>query len=233
MITKTALKIRGFRGRGVPNSFYLHEEGSDALCILFGGWHYTTEMPLFYYSCRVLAGAGFDVLAVDFRYSTDPRYARLSDRKRQEIFLSEVRAAFAAPERSRYRRLMVGAKSLGTMALAHLSLEGLLGDEARLVWLSPLLEAESIRGTLAACTNPSLVVVGNRDARYSEPLLKELGRNAALDIMIVERANEDLEIEGDAVRSIELLAGYVSRLRGFASASRRRRSRATANAEGA
>jgi hypothetical protein len=216
MVTRGSLDIRGFKGAAVPNVFYQQEAEADALCIVFGGWHYTTDMPIFYYLRQVLGGLGFDVLAVDFDHASDRRYARLSDRNRQKWFLAEVDSVFnAATARRRYRRVCVAAKSIGTMAIAHLILAGRVGNQAKLVWLSPIVEAESIQETLRTCTIPSLVVVGNRDVQFSPSLLKKLSRNRKLDIMIIERANEDLEVDGDAVRSIELLVGLLGRLRGF------------------
>lgn len=220
MATKGSLDIRGFKGAAVPNAFYRQKAETDALCIIFGGWHYSAEMPVFYYTRRVLSGLGFDVLAVDFSHAADRSYARLSDRKRQEWFLAEVDAVFsAATKRHKYRRIALAAKSIGTMALAHLVLSGKLSEHTSLIWLSPLLEAESIRENLNASSIPSLVVVGNRDPQFDQPLLKKVARNSNLDLMIIERANADLEVEGDAVRSIELLAGYVSRLKRFLGAS--------------
>ena len=103
MISKGSLTIRGHRMRRVPNNFYRQKVDSDALCILFGGWHYTTDMPLFYYTRRIFAGLGFDVLAVDFQYAESRRYAQLPDRKRQEWFLEEVRASFTGTSPLRNR----------------------------------------------------------------------------------------------------------------------------------
>ncbi|HUX22064.1 MAG TPA: hypothetical protein VMW69_12555 [Spirochaetia bacterium] len=220
MAIKGSLDIRGFKRVSVPNAYYRQKAETDALCLIFGGWHYSTEMPVFYYTRRVLSGLGFDVLTIDSSHSSDRRYARLSDRKRQEWFLSEVDAAFeAARHRRRYRRIVVAAKSIGTMALAHLLLSGKLTGHVYLIWLSPLLEAESIRENLQTCATPSLVVIGKRDPQYDEALVKGLSKNGKLDLMLIERANEDIEVEGDALRSIELLAGYVGRLKSFLGAS--------------
>lgn len=237
MATKGSLDIRGFRGDSVPNVYYRQKAETDAICLIFGGWHYSPEMPAFYYTRRVLSGLGFDVLTVDSSHASDRRYARLSDRKRQEWFLAEVDAAFnAALRRRRYRRIVVAAKSIGTMGLAHLLLTGKLTEHAYLIWLSPLLEAESIRENLRSCATPSLVVIGKRDPQYDEALVKGLSKNVKLDLMVVERANEDIEVEGDALRSIELLAGYVSRLKSFLGASsdvppRKRRAAPTKQSE--
>ena len=214
------LNITGFKGSPVPNNYYQQKAATDALCIIYGGWGYTTEMPLFYYTRRILSGLGFDVLTVDLDHSTDRKYARLSDEKRQEWFLTEVERIFdAATGQRRYRRTVLAAMGIGSMALASLLISRKLAGHPYLVWLSPLLEAESIRETLTSCSVPSLVVVGNRGSHFDHALVQRLSRNENLDLMIIERANDQLEVEGDALRSIELLAGYVSRLKRFLGAS--------------
>lgn len=214
------LNITGFKGSPIPNNYYQQKAATDALCVIYGGWGYTTDMPVFYYTRRILSGLGFDVLTVDLDHSTDRKYARLSDEKRQEWFLTEIERIFDfASGQRRYRRTVLAAMGIGSMALAGLLISRKLGGHPSLVWLSPLLEAESIRETLSACSVPSLVVVGNRGAQYDQALLQRLSRNENLDLMIIERANDHLEVEGDALRSIELLAGYVSRLKRFLGAA--------------
>lgn len=215
MIANGSLTIRGHGMRRVPNHFYRQKVASDALCILFGGWHYTTDMPLFYHTRRIFIGLGYDVLAVDFQYSASRRYAQLPDRKRQEWFLEEVRAAFQAANRDKYRRVVLGAKGISTLALADLIIDGLTPPETTFLWLSPLLEAESIRETLATCPHPSLVVMGKRDPQYAAPLAKKLAANKNLRIKLIDKVDEDLELAGDVAGSIRIQSRYIEELRQF------------------
>lgn len=210
-----SLDLRGHKGRRLANAFFPARTGAGALAILFGGWNYSTDMPLHFYARELLVSLGSSVLTVDFRYASDPRYARLSEQKRREWFLGEVEGVLEASRRLPHRGMILVAKSLATMAIAHLVLGGRLEAESRLVWLSPLLDIESMRTTLAGCRYESLVVVGNRDPRYDSQTVRRLRRNPRLEVMVLQRANEDLEAAGDITRSIGLLPRYLERLKNF------------------
>ena len=216
MVLKTALPIKGYKGRPVANVLYRQSAEADSLGVIFGGWRYTTDLPLLYFTRRILLGMGADVLAVDFSYSMERTYAKLSDKKRQEWFLADVRAAYAqALRRKTYKRCTAVGKSLGTLAVADLIMESMIKDSAQLVWLSPLLGAESIRSTLAETTNPSLVVLGTHDESFSEANVRLIRKNSKLDLMVVERGDENIEVEGDVARSAELVVAYINRLKTF------------------
>jgi predicted alpha/beta-hydrolase family hydrolase len=221
MVVKTALPIKGYKGRPVANVLYRQSVETDSLGVIFGGWRYTTELPLLYFTRRILTGMGADVLAVDFSYSMERTYAKLSDKKRQEWFLADVRAAYVRALRGKtYKRCTAVGKSLGTLAVADLLMESMIDDSARLVWISPLLGAESIRTTLAETANPSLVVLGTHDESFSETNVRFIRRNSKLDLMVVERGDENIEAEGDVAGSAELVVAYINRLKAFLGLSR-------------
>jgi predicted alpha/beta-hydrolase family hydrolase len=216
VLTKAALPIRGYKGRQVSNVFYRQEVRTDNIFVLFGGWRYNTDMPLLYYTRKIAFGLGADVLCLDVPYSVDRRYAKQSDQERQRWYLSDVSAAFGViTDRNQYRRVTLVGKSLGTLATAHLLIEGALGESTNLVWISPLLEMESVRSAIAGCSVPSLLVVGSLDESFSEANISEIRRNSSLQLMVIEHGDGDLEAPGDVARSTEIASAYVRRLKSF------------------
>lgn len=223
MAERSVLDIRGQRGRVVPNIFYSGASGAAELSILFAGWQYGTDLPLFYYTRNLLLARGADVLAVDFRYASEPAYARLSEQKRQEWFLEEVDSVYQAAQARAHQRLTVVAKSFSTMAMAHLVLDGRMDEQTRLVWLTPVLEAESIRETLRSCRYPSLLAIGSRDPGFDRTMVRKLAKNKNLDLLILEKGDHSLEIPGDVPRSLDLLSAYLTRLTKFLGAAGNRK----------
>ncbi len=64
----STLAVEGFGGEPVPNELVRQQSGSSTLAVLLPGRGYTCDMPLFYYSERLLVDRGWDVLRVQYDY---------------------------------------------------------------------------------------------------------------------------------------------------------------------
>ena len=149
MVQRRTLPIDGYRGRAVPNTLFKRGEWTGHLAIVFPDLHYASSAPLFHFTRKLLLEEGADVLAVDFDYTSNARYASLSEVDKQRWFLDDVIATWeTAALYHPVERLTLAAKSLGTLAVAHLLHERKLPENTEIIWITPPLEAPSMQDEL-------------------------------------------------------------------------------------
>lgn len=110
----------------------------------------------------------------------------------------EAEAALAA-ETSPPERLMVVGKSLGTRAAAYAAE---LGADA--IWLTPLLADPPLVAGLRANRGRQLLVGGTADALWDADLAADLAAGGC-DVLQVDGADHAMAVDGDPVRSAEVL----------------------------
>lgn len=177
------LRKRKKRGEGM--------HGHVAIFLPGGG--YTVDHPLLWYARRALKQVGAIEVLVDY---DDPRD--------DDVFHAGVeRDVKAALKKHEPTRLTLVGKSLGTQAIAHIVGAGLpVPAHTRAVWMSPVWKWDHVWQGALACTWPSLYAVGLADSTAHDPK-----RHAELSgtTVAIERGNHSLEIEGDAVASLDAL----------------------------
>ena len=195
-------------GDQVRNVF--HTIGSERLGIIFPGWSYTSEMPLLYYSGRILREAGFDLLQVDYDYPQ--RGFDLTDDNEGEIFARLKREVYAAVdtvlEGRNYREIVLIGKSLGTRAMLH-ALERIGGRiKTNCVWLTPVIGDDAFFEQLKSVHVHSIAIIGTDDPHFNESKLKQL--NA--EVLVLEGADHALERPGNlqcSVSELEKVTGFI------------------------
>ena len=216
MHSSTALNISGYGNEPVANIFMKQDSGTERLAVLFPGMRYTIEMPLFYYTSRLLVSSGADVLQVDYRYHDDPSFVSAGEQEQARRLTDDVTAACrAALSQRSYREVTIVGKSLGTLAMAHLlSTEPRL-NTARAVWLTPLLRNDNLRAQIKSWRGKSLFVIGTADHDYDEKLLGEVEAATRGNSLVIEGGNHSLEIEGDLFASLQALEKVMRAIRRF------------------
>jgi hypothetical protein len=208
MFSFLEIAIRGYQNRPVPNTFLRQDGESSHLAILFPGYAYRADMPLFYYPTVMLIEAGTDVLVLEPDYFKQPGY-------RQEWLAADAVESFREGAKQRpYQTLTLIGKSLGTLSIAHL-LETASPENPRCIWLTPLLGDETVKRRLLDAENESLCVIGTKDRFYDEGLLAEIGSRANVRNLIVPNADHDLELPGDMEGSLHILLEVMKGIRSF------------------
>jgi predicted alpha/beta-hydrolase family hydrolase len=213
MATATTLSIRGYRDEPVPNRFLHPQEAHDQLAILLPGLGYTLDMPLFYYTENLLLERGWDVLRVEYAYNTRPEFQTMPEPERARWLLEDATAAYRAGlAQGEYKGLILGGKSLGTVAMGHLLTMDKPTVPVRAIWLTPLLGQERLREQITRYGGPSLFVIGAADPHYDPVILDELCRATNGESVVVEGADHGMDIEGDPVASVRALELVVDEL---------------------
>jgi len=216
MVEFTTLSISGYGNKAVPNTFVRQSGETKWLAVIYPGLSYNVSMPVLYYSGRVLATLGADVLLVDTTYDRKAEYAAMSEAGREEWLKADALAAFEAAYGQRsYERVSLVGKSIGTLAMGHV-IEGhreLTNLEC--AWLTPLLNNGRLREQMGMAQHRALFVIGTADPYFNEQRLHEAQRTTSGEAMVIEGANHSLEAAGEVGKSVEVMKEVVEKLEKF------------------
>ena len=216
MYSATTLDIVGFREQAVPHTFFRQDDETRHLAILFPGLGYTTHMPLLFYPARLLLAQGADVLRVEYAYKQQAGFLTQPAGERNRWFIGDVSAACDAGLAQRpYDQITLVGKSMGTLAMGHL----LTADErlrgARCVWLTPLLQHDQWRAQVKQVEHRALFCTGTADPHYDAACLDKVQQATRGSSIVVDGANHSLEIEGEVLRSIQVLERVMEGMQEF------------------
>jgi pimeloyl-ACP methyl ester carboxylesterase len=209
------LKVSGYRGELVPNTFFHQKGEADELAILFPGIGYTCQMPLLYYQTKLFLSLGADVLWVEYAYNRGD-FQSMPDSERKDWFGADVIASCKAGlEQRAYWKVTLSGKSLGTLALGHLLTSETGLSHAQAIWLTPLLKDQKLRGDIRKVNQRSLLVIGTKDANYDAASLEEMKTLPHVRTVVLEGADHSLEIEDNLPISIRLMNQVIQEIQRF------------------
>lgn len=196
--------------KSIPFRLIEQKEEVNNLVIVLPGAAYTTQAPLLHFTTGVFYNKGFDVLHINYTFSREEMSA-LSD----EDFTRNVqRAIDNAIEGRNYNNFYVVGKSIGTIALSYLLKNTRLKD-AKVVWLTPLLQRDDVFNAMANSENKGLCIIGDKDSCFVVDRFENLKNNHNLLLKVVEGGNHGLELDGEPIKSIELLKDIISAINEF------------------
>jgi hypothetical protein len=212
-MTLETLELVSTNNTLVPNRF-IRQETSTHLAIVSPGLGYNADMPLLYYTTRVLTRQGADVLQLLYNYQSEA-FQSLSQEAQYQTIIADYSAAYnAATTQRTYSRITLVGKSLGTLALGHLLTQQPKLKTASFIWLTPLFNNNLLRQQIASVKHRGLFVIGTKDAHYSAETLEETKTKTGGESFVVEGANHSLEVE-EVTGSTNILQQYVSKLSSF------------------
>jgi hypothetical protein len=198
----------------IPNLFFQQEVAATTLAVLLPGFNYTCDMPLLYYSTRLLEQRDADVLQLHADYATTD-FQTASPLERLQRLSGDSQALVAGGlARQSYNRLVLVGKSIGTLALASL-ISTPIAANAVTIWLTPLLGQPWLVEAAIKSHNPALFVAGTADTAFDAAALKRIQDSSGAEAILVEGANHSLEIPGEPLRSIEKMGEIMQGLAGF------------------
>jgi predicted alpha/beta-hydrolase family hydrolase len=216
MATETTLSITGHRNDPVPNRFIRPRGAIDKLAMLLPGFGYTCDMPLFYYAENLLTELGWDILRVEYGYSSDPEFREAPDAERRRWLFADAEAVWRAGLAQRsYAEVALIGKSLGTRAMGHLLPADGAAKDMRAVWLTPLLSDAGLCDEIEQRGVPSLFVIGAADPEYDPTALDRLTKATGGAAMVVDGADHGLDIPGNPVASVHELERVMAAMTRF------------------
>lgn len=203
--------IKGYKEINVPYSLVTNEEKSNKLAIFLPGAGYTNQGPLFHYSEGVFLNKTVDVLKIDYQYN-DKAYDNFDMNELSEAIQFDVKTVIDKVLRENdYEDFYLIAKSLGTIALCT-ELKRELFEDAKLVWLTPLIHRDDVLNTMVNSTQKGLCFIGDVDHCYTEARYNQLLNNPNLTSQLLPNINHDMEYADDPIKSIDVLKEIIEEI---------------------
>lgn len=201
---------KGDDSNSIPYKMIEQKEKTNSLTIVLPGAGYTTQAPLLHFTTGVFYNKGFDILHVNYKYNSQELSA-LSE----EGFTNKVQFAIdKATQHKEYDNYYLVAKSIGTIALSYL-LSNQMFKNAKVVWLTPLLQRDDVFNVMLKSDNKSLCIIGDKDSCFIEERLEKLKNNHKLKINVVEGGNHSLELNEKPIQSIDVLKSVILDINDF------------------
>jgi hypothetical protein len=210
----TSLKITGYKGQLVPNTFYRQDKTATHLGIVLPGFRYSADRAELYYGARILLEKGTDVLRAEYTYyETD--YVKVSDDEQYDWLSKDASAVGDAGLSQRsYQKITLLGKSLGTLAMGHLLTDSRFSG-ATCVWFTPILTDEILVKRIEQVRPRSLFIIGTADSYYKPDVLKRLVDATHGRQTVIDAATHGLEIPGSIPKSLDVLNRIVNDLQDF------------------
>ena len=198
--------------KSYPISLFEQKEETNNLAIILPGAGYTTKAPLLHYTTGLFHTKGFDVLHINYTFIRK----EISDLNVRDFASDVLLSIESAIKGKKYNNYYLVAKSIGTKAIRYL-IDNLKLKNAKIIWLTPLLQNDDVFNTMVNGNNKGLCVIGDRDSCYIVDRFEKLKNNQNLTLKVVEGGNHSLDLEEDPIQSIDILKGVISDINNFLS----------------
>lgn len=192
------LNIPTSNGPSLANQFWPAEHPINWLAILLPGLNYTHDMPLMFFTRRLLMRRGIDVLNLSPNIRSDT-FQNASPEAQLEWLKADVISGLGVGlSQGNYQGVIIAGKSIGTLSIA-----GALDQAEALLptiplWITPLLKWEAVTDAAMRAGGPQLFLCGNADPTFVPNALEEiLAEKPLAKAFIAPGANHNLENEGD------------------------------------
>ena len=172
------------------------------LAVVFPGIGYHGDKPLLYYSKKIAAGYGFEI--VDVPYGNFPKDVKGSTEKMERAFQSALEQSEEILKDivfEKYDSILFLSKSIGTaVAAAYGERKGLLTAN---VYYTP------VEASLRMMSQPGIVFHGTKDSWVETELLLGICQEKNYEVHLIENGNHSLET-GNVCQDLENLSFIMS-----------------------
>ncbi|MBT2641471.1 alpha/beta hydrolase [Bacillus sp. ISL-41] len=197
--------------KSIPFRLIEQKEETNNLVIVLPGAGYSTQAPLLYYSTGLFYNKGFDVLHINYSFNRQ----ELSSLNERDLARDVQLVIDNATKDKKYSNYYIVAKSIGTKVLRCL-LDHKMFKEAKLVWLTPLLQNDDVFNAMLNSDHKGLCIFGEEDSHcFIVDRSEKLKINRNLILKVVEGGNHSLELDKDPIKSIDILKSVISDINEF------------------
>lgn len=212
----TQNEVTSSLGNSIPYTYVQTNLENNKLCIMLPGLGYTTDQPLFYYATGLFLEKDYDILHINYKYESQ-KFMELEQEKRIEIVSEDVKASLdqLLPER-KYEDIYIMAKSIGTAALVNELENRKEIRNAKIVWLTPLLQVDNVFNYLYNSNqHEGLLIIGDKDRCYVEERFNSLTAKEDLKVKLMKDTNHALEHVEGMYMSIDCLKEILAEIDRF------------------
>jgi hypothetical protein len=197
--------------KSIPFRLIEQKGETNNLVIVLPGAGYTTQAALLHFTTELFYKKGFDVLHINYTFSSQ----EMSALNERDLARDVQSAVDNAVKDKKYSNYYVVAKSIGTKVLRYL-LDTTMLKDAKVVWLTPILQNDDVFNTMINSNNEGLCIFGEDDSDcFIVERFEKLKSNQSLRLKVVESGNHSLELDKEPIKSIEILKSVISDIEEF------------------
>lgn len=198
MTNPTQYTISDFRGQALANQFWAAEEPNGWLGLVLPGLGYTSEMPLMFFTRRLLLWRGVDVLNLNPATHSDA-FQNSSDEVQLNWLKTDVLSGLnSGLSAQNYKGIILAGKSIGSLAIAQAVAEAEAYLPTTLIWITPLLRWQVVVDAALKAVGPQVHICGGADPTYdAEKLNQIIAEKPLANAFVAPGANHILEVQGN------------------------------------
>lgn len=211
----SSLNITGYNKDQLPNLFLRQEQPAEHLALVLPGLGYNADMPLLYYSSRLLLERKCDVLQLRPDYQGRTFQAASHEERLERMYEDAAAGLQAGLDQGPYKKLVLVGKSIGTLGMALLINEFKNLGSPVTIWITPLLREVLVVDAALACAAPAFFMVGTADSTFDPAALVHIQKKTGAQAWKAENANHSLELPQDPLAFLDLLRKGMEVLSAF------------------
>lgn len=184
-------------------------KGSDTLAVILPGIGYTLDRVTLEYSSKLALELGFDVLKIEYGFQVGR--GEFHPDVEFNIIAEESFKLLKSTLRSKYRNIIFIGKSIGTCVQNVLN-KNVKGYNITNIYISPINKTVQM-----GIEKNSLVFTGSSDPLLSKENLQKIEEINGVKLINIDNANHALNIEGDAIKSLEVQLSVIEFMKEYLS----------------
>ncbi|MHB0924340.1 MAG: hypothetical protein ACYC6H_11765 [Bellilinea sp.] len=191
-------EIYDFRGQALANQFWAADEPNGWLSLILPGRGYTSDMPLMFFTRRMLLWRGVDVLNLNPAARSDAFQNSTEEEKLTWLKADVLSGLTAGLSARNYKGILLAGKSIGSLAIAQAVAEAETYLPTTLIWITPLMRWQVVVDAALKAVGPQVHVCGGADPTYdAEKLNQIIAEKPLANAFVAPGANHILEVQGD------------------------------------
>ncbi|MGL4571927.1 MAG: alpha/beta hydrolase [Clostridium sp.] len=176
-------------------------KGSDTLAVITPGIGYTLDRVSLEYSSELCLELGYDVLKIEYGFQIGRR--DFNSEEEFSIIAEESVALLNSSLNKKYKKIVFIGKSIGTCVQNVLN-DRVHGLDIINIYLSPVNKTVEM-----GIKSNSLVITGSSDPLLTKDNSDKISKLSGISYIRIDGANHALNIEGDAVKSLEVQLSII------------------------
>lgn len=203
--------VKGYKEFSVNYLLIKQDKPTTSLVIMFPGRGYSVQGPLFHYSTGVYLNKGFDILQVNYDYTT--KEAESMSLEEEMIRINEdVNAVIDEVLKSEsYENFILFGKSIGTIALSSV-IQRQEFKFAKCIWLTPLFQLDTVFESMKSSTQLGLCIIGEEDPCFIQGRYDEIQSLESFTSILIPGTDHSLNYSDRPIDSIDVLKKVITEI---------------------
>lgn len=203
--------VKGYKEIQVSYLLIKQDKPSSSLVIMFPGRGYSVQGPLFHYSTGVYLNKGFDILQVNYDYSTKEAESMSLEEEMVRIHEDVNAVIDEVLKNEAYDDYILLGKSIGTIALSSV-IDRQEFRLAKCIWLTPLFQLDKVFESMKSSTQSGLCIIGEEDPCFIQNRYDEIESMETFTSLLIPGTDHSLNYSDRPIDSIDVLKRVITEI---------------------